>query len=402
MKSTLSGKTKFIWIAMLIWSILFLSGCTNSGDDSNPFDNSGYINNLPANAEITTDSAIGYGAHNPTVIIRGSGFKHSIEDEDVLIDVGETGLTFGALICVSSTEIRIEFTGKALPGDITVQFKPRAFTIGKNISNILMMTVPSQTPVISSTDSIPFGAVNPSVLITGTDFAHDLGAADLYVDAGTTSLTLSTINYINSRQIRIAFTGTASPGTVKIQAKKSAFQPEAASASNTLKLTVPSLALGDRYGGGTVAYIFQSGDPGFVENEQHGLIVADPPGNESERSRLWHNAYVLSGVTATALGTGKTNTASIVALYPAEDNAARFCADFSVTEGTVTYDDWFLPSKDELYKLYETRVNYFEDGEYWSSSEIDATHAWGFVFSGFGWDIRIKNGIERVRPVRYF
>lgn len=111
---------------------------------------------------------------------------------------------------------------------------------------------------------------------------------------------------------------------------------------------------------------------------------------------------VLSGVTATALGTGKTNTASIVALYPAEDNAARFCADFSVTEGTVTYDDWFLPSKDELYKLYETRVNYFEDGEYWSSSEIDATHAWGFVFSGFGWDIRIKNGIERVRPVRYF
>ena len=32
--------------------------------------------------------------------------------------------------------------------------------------------------------------------------------------------------------------------------------------------------IGDTFGGGKVAYIFQSGDRGYVEGQQHGLIAA--------------------------------------------------------------------------------------------------------------------------------
>ncbi|MES1198032.1 MAG: hypothetical protein ABUL41_02025, partial [Chitinophagaceae bacterium] len=92
--------------------------------------------------------------------------------------------------------------------------------------------------------------------------------------------------------------------------------------------------------------------------------------------------------------------------------AARICGDL-VLNG---YDDWYLPSKDELNQLYINRVAIggFNDPEqeYWSSSEGPVNFDEGagiFVWSawlqeiGSGAQLAIRRHIEySVRAVRSF
>ena len=70
--------------------------------------------------------------------------------------------------------------------------------------------------------------------------------------------------------------------------------------------------------------------------------------------------------TATGIGTGRKNTALILAT---DDNApaAKACNDYSNGDKT----DWFLPSKDELNQLYVNRTSVGNMGtsDYWSSSQ---------------------------------
>ena len=108
------------------------------------------------------------------------------------------------------------------------------------------------------------------------------------------------------------------------------------------------------------------------------------------------------------IGTGKTNTAIIVskASNSRNPNAATLCNDF--TYGG--YDDWFLPSKDELNQMY---VNLKKNGQggfantyYWSSSEsyYVTNFAWGQNFSDGhqNYDYTFRYDKYRVRPVRAF
>ena len=104
---------------------------------------------------------------------------------------------------------------------------------------------------------------------------------------------------------------------------------------------------------------------------------------------------------ATAIGTGEGNTARIV---DGCSDYAGFAADLATDYSNSGESDWFLPSKDELKKLYINRasVGGFSTDVYWSSSEYDATLAWAQDFyDGFqGYDG--KNYAFYVRPVRSF
>jgi len=143
--------------------------------------------------------------------------------------------------------------------------------------------------------------------------------------------------------------------------------------SGVITAVFPRIALkvGDSYGGGIVAYILQIGDPGYDPNVQHGLIAATA---DQSSGIAWSNiADILLGTTGTALGTGQANTTAIVGQVDCTSGAAKLCDD--LTEGG--YSDWYLPSKDELNKLYLNRVAIggFVDYYYWSSSESNATNA---------------------------
>jgi hypothetical protein len=162
--------------------------------------------------------------------------------------------------------------------------------------------------------------------------------------------------------------------------------------------------VGDSYGGGKVAYILQSGDPGYISGQTHGLIAATADQNGGA-TIAWSNiTSTLVGGTYTAYGTGAANTTKIIAQAGHSSSAAKVCADYTVTVNSVTYDDWFLPSKDELNKLYLNKVAIggFAEDKYWGSSEVDAGSAWTQYFGSGDQGDGGKGSARRVRVVRAF
>jgi len=128
---------------------------------------------------------------------------------------------------------------------------------------------------------------------------------------------------------------------------------------------------------------------------------------------VWGGSETSVEGTGTAIGTGASNTEKIVEKFghaePYNNNtdyAAKLCANLVVSEDGVTYDDWFLPSKDELNLMFENlkknNIGGFSDVAYWSSSEFRANGAWyQGLLSGY------QSGRSRdfdywVRPVRVF
>ena len=134
--------------------------------------------------------------------------------------------------------------------------------------------------------------------------------------------------------------------------------------------------------------------------------------DDSTATTPFNPTYTAVGATSLAIGTGAANTSAIIAAcgstvsgsikfaIPAGPNAAATAAAYSLNG----YNDWYLPSENELTELH---LNYvvvggFAGNVYWSSSESAGGGAWSQVFpDGQLFDANTVNTF-RVRAVRAF
>ena len=223
------------------------------------------------------------------------------------------------------------------------------------------------------------------------------------IEAGSGSITVEGLT--NDTAYTFTVSATNAIGTSAASAVSNSVTPQA-------DWTPPEV--GDFYGGGVVFYLFVEGDLGYIPGQTHGLIVSiNDQTARAGAGPTWYNDNTRSttGATGTAIGTGSTNTDTIITAQGATETHYAAGLARAYTDGS--YTDWFLPSKDELNKMYLNRETInttaaanggsdLSTFSYWSSTELVDDSASIQNFDGGAQELAIKVGSNVVRAVRAF
>ncbi len=177
-----------------------------------------------------------------------------------------------------------------------------------------------------------------------------------------------------------------------------------------------SYALRDVGPGG--GYIFYDDEIDGVDDIPGYRYLEAAPGNSNPASIRWYNgSNVTTGASGTALGTGLANTNTIIAAQG--EVSTSYAAGLAVAYTNNGYSDWFLPSQDELNKLWVnlrrgtnddngvatyTPVGTITNGWYWNSTESGSSAAlMQFIWPGGGGTASDPKSQEYyVWPIRAF
>jgi hypothetical protein len=221
-------------------------------------------------------------------------------------------------------------------------------------------------------------------------YADSAGTSVGSVPAGITPMATNVTG--NSATVSMLATASTATGTYYFKAIFGT------STSAVATLLIGRFSIGDSGPAGGIVFY----DKGSYSDSWRYLEAA--PSDQSAGIQWWNGSYTTTGATATVIGTGTTNTATIIASQGAGSYAAEFCADLTLGG----YSDWFLPSKDELNQMYvnlkaQGRGGFASDW-YWSSSESASDYR-GACFQYFvdgNQDDYVKTLNYHVRAARAF
>jgi hypothetical protein len=163
------------------------------------------------------------------------------------------------------------------------------------------------------------------------------------------------------------------------------------------------LSIGDTYQGGIIFYLDASGC--------HGLISAL---SDQSSGIQWHNgSFVATAATFNGVKAGQSNTRLIVDTQGGGSYAAQLCNDLITYTNDGLFEDWYLPSRNELSLMRQNigqgnalglgNIGNFSGNSYWNSTEGGTTNAGTLDFSnGTQYYYIQKNLTKYVRGVRAF
>lgn len=167
-------------------------------------------------------------------------------------------------------------------------------------------------------------------------------------------------------------------------------------------------SVGDFAQGGIVFWLDETGE--------HGLVCAKT--DQSPGIRWYAGTHGNTRARGDGPFSGEMNTSIIIAALVAIGDtgspyAARLCAELLITEGSKTYRDWYLPSKEELNLMYLNKGtidatalanggNAFTTDYYWSSTEYNSPNTWIEDFLTGSYYLRDKLNTDYVRAIRAF
>jgi hypothetical protein len=320
------------------------------------------------NVSVRSSNSCGNSAYTDLAVSVGLMADPGIISGDAYIDCNATGEIYsitavtGADNYVWSVPADAIITAGQGTNTITVDFGIENGNVSlyaenncmtTNASDLYINTTPPQPGSITGDIEVCFdesGVVYSIASVPGATSYHWTVPLDAVITAGQ-----------GTTSIMVDF-GT-SEGNVSVRAENSCNQ----SAYRDLAVNVGP-QIGCYYAGGVIFYIDGTGE--------HGLVcdVNNLPGT------YWWGCrgYTISGADGTAIGTGAQNTIDIVSGCTDPSFAAKACSDLSLNG----YDDWFLPSIDELVQIYTYRnvINttallhggtVLSAGSYWSSTEYN-------------------------------
>ena len=150
--------------------------------------------------------------------------------------------------------------------------------------------------------------------------------------------------------------------------------------------------------GGILFYLDDTGE--------HGLIASK---EELEKYEWGCYSDTIFGADGLVIGTGLQNSLDI----QEECSETPIAAKVALSSNYAGYDDWYLPSADELLAIYNNiGLPYYllsADKKFWSSSENSDGKAWFVDFEDLSWsndtataELYWKNNELSILPIRSF
>ncbi|MDA9111424.1 fibronectin type III domain-containing protein [Flavicella sp.] len=279
-----------------------------------------------------------------------------------------------------------------------------AASAASNIVTPIANTVPDP-PTIGTAN-----AGNAQATISFTAPSNDGGSTiTSYTATSNPGGITGTVNQSGSGSITVTRLTNDTAYTFSVTATNAIGTSAASAASNSATPVYVEPEVGDFYQGGVVFYLFEPGDEGYVAGEIHGLTAAIV---DQSSAIQWSNSYGYITPNGQAIGSGSSNTDAIISNQGAPE--ISYAAGLARAYNGGGYTDWFLPSKDELFKMCLNKAaidttavanggSNFSVSWYWSSSQADYNKAVQYFFDNTCYlDAYFTPNEYAVRAVRAF